>query len=141
MPAFDRLSGVEVDAERRAEQRLLHVVDRQRVAGEQDVDEAAANRAPENAATRRCARRPGRRRPRCGRRAAFDLAHHRRDARDADLDAPLGRDLVGHEREAVAVAFLELGNHAHAGDAADDVIAGADVAQLPAAAHAPARPR
>ena len=71
--------------------------------------------------------------------AAFDLAHHRRDARDADLDPPLGRDLVGHEREAVAVAFLELGNHAHAGDAADDVIAGADVAQLAAHRARPAR--
>ena len=66
----------------------------------------------------------------------LDLAHHRRDARDADLDAPLRRDLVRHEREAVAIAFLELRHHAHAGDAADDVIAGADVAQL-AAQRAP----
>ena len=41
--AFDGLAGVEIDAERRAEERLLDVVDGERVAGEQDVDVAAAN--------------------------------------------------------------------------------------------------
>ena len=52
--------------------------------------------------------------------ACLDVAHHRRDARDADLDAPLRRDLVGHEREAVAIALLELRDDLDAVDAADD---------------------
>ena len=42
-PPSIALPGVEIDAERGAEQRLLDVVHGQRVAGEQDVDEAAAN--------------------------------------------------------------------------------------------------
>src|SRR6185436_8117926 len=64
---------------------------------------------------------------------ALDVLHHRRDARDADLDAPLGRDLVGHEREAEAIALAELGDDLDAVHAGDDEIAFADVAQLGAA--------
>ena len=43
MPAFDGLAGLEVDAERGAEQRLLDVVNGQGVAGEQDVDVSGTN--------------------------------------------------------------------------------------------------
>ena len=68
--------------------------------------------------------------------AALDVGHHRRDARDADLDPPLRRDLVRHEREAQAVAFLKLRHRSHALHAAHDLVAGPHVAQL--AAQGPA---
>ena len=43
VPAFDGAPGLEVDAERRAEQRELDVVDGERVAGEQHLHVAGAN--------------------------------------------------------------------------------------------------
>ena len=45
--AFDRLAGFRIDAERRAEKRVLDVVDGDRVAGQQDVDEAGADEVAE----------------------------------------------------------------------------------------------
>ena len=69
MPALDRLAGVEIDAERGAEERLLDVVNGERVAGQQDVDVAGANQLLKVRRRRRCARRPDRRRRRSGRRA------------------------------------------------------------------------
>ena len=68
----------------------------------------------------------------------LDVAHHRGDALDADFDPALRRNLVRHEREAVAIAIAELRRHAHAGHAAHDPIAGPHVAQL-AAARGPCR--
>ena len=131
MAAVNRLAGFEIDAERRAEQRVLDVVDGERVAREQHVDVAGANQLPEVRARRRCARAPGRRRTRSCRRP-LHLRHHRRDARDADLDAPLRRNLVRHEREAEAIALLELRHRPDALDAAHDRVARPHVAQLAA---------
>ena len=62
----------------------------------------------------------------------FHVAHHVGNPRDAGLDAALGGDLVGHEREAVAIALAELRRDADALDAADDGVARAHVAQLAA---------
>ena len=70
-PPSIALPRFEIDAERGAEERLLDVVDRERVAGEQDVDVAARESDPEVGCRRPCARRRGRPRPRCGRRPAF----------------------------------------------------------------------
>src|SRR4029453_12129854 len=60
-------------------------------------------------------------------------AHHLGNPHHPGLDPPLGRDLIGHEREAKAIAGLELGDDLDAVDAADDLVALADLAQL--AAH------
>src|SRR5262245_8587980 len=62
----------------------------------------------------------------------FDFLHHRRDAGNADFDAPFRRDFVRHECEAMTIAFLELGNDANAVHAAHDGIALPHVAQLAA---------
>ena len=66
------------------------------------------------------------------RAAGLGVAHHRRDPRDAGLDAALGRHVVGHERE--VGARRGRGTPASRGclEPADDPVAGADLAQLPA---------
>ena len=53
----------------------------------------------------------------------LDAAHHLGDACHGGFDAPLRRHLVGHEREAVAIAILERRHDADAFDAADDGVA------------------
>ena len=63
---------------------------------------------------------------------ALHIAHHLGDARHASFDATLGRDVVAHEREAVAVAFLELGRDADADVTAHDFLARLHVPQLAA---------
>ena len=129
--ALDRRAGFEIDAERRAEQRQLGVVDGERVAGEQHVDPAAADQLGE---VRRAAGvdddRAGDEDDAAAGRPRF--AHQRGDAADAGLDAALRRDLVGHEREVRAVALAELRGDADAFQAADHAIAGPDLAQLAA---------
>src|SRR4030095_8071334 len=134
--AFDRFAGLQIDAERGAEERLLDVMHGQRVAGEQHVDVAAPNQLAEI-------------RPAAGVddhgagddgdaiAGVFRLAHHRGNSRDADLDAPFGRDLVRHEREPEAIARLELRDDFDAVNPADDSVAAPDLAQL--AAHGPGR--
>ena len=89
MAALDRLAGVEVHAERGAEERLLDVVDRERIARQHDVHVAVANQLLE------VGRSAGVHHHRSGDDGdsparVFDLLHHRRDAPDADLDAALG---------------------------------------------------
>src|SRR3954469_10212210 len=131
MAAFNGAAALHIDPERGAVQGLLDVVHRQRVAGEQDVDVAMPDEIAEVLSTAgvdddraddegdaltRLLRRP----------------HHRRDAGHTDFDAALGRNLVGHEREAVAVAFLELRHDLDAVDAADHGVALADLAKLAA---------
>ena len=69
---------IEPHAEARAEQRLLDVVRRQRVAGEQHVDVAAANQLAQDVRRCRCARSPARRRAAsCRRRAACEAVRAR----------------------------------------------------------------
>ena len=60
------------------------------------------------------------------------FTHQRRDAADTGFDPALRRDLVRHEGEVGAVALAELRGDADAFESADDVIAGPDLAQLPA---------
>ena len=73
---------------------------------------------------RRCGRRPARRRRRCDRRPPWRRRIIAAMRDDADLDPALGRDLVGHEREAVPVALLEFRDDLDAVDAADDASPG-----------------
>ena len=104
---------------------------RQRVAGEQHVDVAAADQIAEvGAAAGVDDDRTGDEGDLPPAALTSRIIAAMRD--DADLDAPLRRDLVGHEREAVAVALLELRHDLDAVDAADDGVAAADVAQLAA---------
>ena len=121
-------------------QRELDVVHRQRVAGEHDVDVALPDQLREvlDAA--------GVDDDRAGDdgdapAGLLDVAHHLRDARHAAFDAPLGRDVVAHEGEAEPVALAELRRHADAVVAADDRLAGLDVAQLAALGAARRRRR
>ena len=110
----------------------------QRVAGEQHVDVAAANQLAEiRPAAGVDYDRAGDDRDAIA--GLFGLAHHRGNSRDADLDAALGRDLVRHEREAQAIARLELRDDLDAVDPADDGVAAPDLAQL--AAHGTVRSR
>ena len=129
MAAVYRNPRLLVDAERRAEQRELGIVDRERIAGEHGVDPAAPDQLdevirPAGVNDHRTsdeddwpAARPG-------------LAHQRRDFADADLYPPLRRDLVRHEHEIGAVALPELGRDTQALHAADHAIASANLAQL-----------
>ena len=128
---LDRFAGVEVHAERGPKERLLDVVNRQGVTGQQHIDESGTDQLLE-----------------VGRSARMNddgtgddddpsarglyLAHHRRDTRHADLDAALGGDLGGHEREAVPIPLLKFRHHAHTGYAAHNAVALDDVAELPA---------
>ena len=122
VPAVDGGARFEIDAERRAEQRGLDVVDGERVPGEEHVDES---RADERGEVRRAARvdDDGPRHERDALPPRFDRFHHARDAFDARLDAPLGGDLVGHEREVGSLAVAKLRRHAEAAEAADDAVA------------------
>ena len=131
MAAFDRAAGLEVDAERRAVQRLLGIVDRERVAGQQHVDEAAADQLAEvHTAAGVHHHRTGDDGDAIA--GALHFFHHRRDPHHADLDPPLGGDLVGHEREAEPIALAELGDDLDAAHADDDEVALPDVAQFSA---------
>src|SRR5262249_5576074 len=133
---LDRAAGLEIDAERGAEQRLLHVMDRERVAREEHVDEAAADEIAEiPSAARMDDDRAGHDGDALAGR--FRVAHHRRDPRDAHLDAPLRRDLVRHEREPESIARLEFGDDLDAAYAADDRVPFPDLAQFPADGRAP----
>ena len=107
---LDGRAGVEIDAERRAEQRVLDVVDGERVAGEHRVRRSRCGRSRRSRRCRRCGRPPGPSTKTMRPPVALDVAHHRGDLGDAHLDPALGRDLVGHEREAVPVALAELGD-------------------------------
>src|SRR5262249_2423684 len=66
------------------------------------------------------------------------LLHHRGDAGNPDLDAPLGRALVRHEREPEAIAGPEFRHDLDSADAAHDPRAGPNIPQL-AADRAPRR--
>ena len=124
-------AGVEVDAERGVEQRALGVVDGQRVARQQYVDEPGAGQPREiGGAAGVHDDRPGDERDATPGR--LHLPHHFRDPRHADFDAALRRHVVGHEREVGAVAVAELRRDADAVEAADDAIAGPQVAELAA---------
>src|SRR5580692_453790 len=68
--------------------------------------------------------------------APLHLAHHLGNPRDPSLDASLGGNLVGHEREAETIALAEFGRNPDALDAAHHLVARADIPQL--AAHRPA---
>ena len=130
----------EIDAERGAEERLLDVVNGERVAGQQHVDVARRESAPGSSADPPVCTTTGPATTAIRPPAALTSRIIAAMRDDADLDAPLRRDLVGHEREAVPIALLELRHDPDAGDAADDRVAGADVAQL-AADRAAARRR
>src|SRR6188474_1862866 len=60
------------------------------------------------------------------------VAHHLRNPRHAAFDAPLRRDVVAHEGEAMPVALAELRRHADALVTADHRLAGLDIAELAA---------
>src|SRR5262249_26039445 len=135
VPAGYRSPLLEIHAERRAEERELRVVDGERIPGQQDVHEARADQPAEvRGAAGVDENGPG---DECDAAAAlFRLAHHRRDARDARLDAALRRDVVGHEREVGAIAIAELRRDADAVESAHDAIARAYVAKLAARGNA-----
>ena len=129
--ALDRAPALHVDAERRAVERLLDVVHGERVAREQHVHVAVADQIAEvGAAAGVDDDGAGDERDAFAR--LLGRAHHRGDARHAHLDAALGRDLVRHEREAEPIARLELRHDLDPVDAADDRVAVAELAQLPA---------
>ena len=114
-PPEHRRAGFEVDAERRAEERELGVVDREGVARRAGRRRSRARMSSvKYADAAGVDRRPARRRRRFARPPRLRVAHHRRDPRDAGLDAPLRRHLVGHEREVAALAVAELGRDADA---------------------------
>src|SRR5262249_32268285 len=125
-------AALHVDAERRTEQRLLDVVDREAVAAEHRLyvaasDEAREGRGPAGGDPPRpahdddlAAARP-------------DAAHLPRDALDRQLDTPLARDRGAHEAEAVAARARRRRVRAHAVDAAHDAVAAREVAQQAAA--------
>ena len=110
---LDREAALQVDAQRRSEQRCFHVVDGQRIAGEQDLHVAHLDQLREVAA------RPGV----YDRRAADDqdapalgahLPHLRGDLGDQELLGLLGRDLAGHEGEDLGLARALQRHHPHA---------------------------
>ena len=131
VPLVDGDPGVEIDPERRAEEGVLDVVHGERVPREQPVDPAPPDEPTQVVA----AAAVHHHRPRHHDDAsAFRLhgPHHADDARHADLHPPLGRDVAGHEREAEAVALLELGQDPDAVESAHDLLAAADVPKLAA---------
>ena len=129
--APNRRAGLEIHAERRAEQRLLRVVHGQGIAREQDVHVAAPDQLDEVRAAAGVdddgSGDEGNLQP-----TLTDVPHHRGDAADARFDAPLGGDLVRHEPEVGPGPVAELGPDADAFEAAHDAIAGADLAEFPA---------
>ncbi len=129
--AFNGSARLEVDAQRCPEQRLLDVVDGEGVAGQQHIHETAADQIAE---VRSAAGVHDDRSGDDGDLFAgrFGFAHHRRNPRHAGLDAALGRDLVGHEREAKPVARLEFRHDLDAANATDDDVAARDLAQFAA---------
>ena len=122
VPLIGRKSLVERDAETRAVERLLDVVRRQGIAGEEHVDEAVANQlgnqfAPAGVDHGRSqdgehlvARRTR-------------LAHGRRDLANAHRLRPLARYRAGHELEQFVLAHLGFRRqHANAATPHDDAI-------------------
>ena len=132
---LDGLPRLQAHAERRPEEAVLDVVDRERVAGQQRVHPAAADERAERVDAAGVDHdRPG---DDDDALAAFaGGAHHVRDPADARLDLALRTDVVAHEGERLPPALGPLHVQAHSVDAAHDVIPGAHVAQLHAARRA-----
>ena len=87
VPLLDRRPGLQVDTERGAGERELDVVDGERIAGEHGINVAKADEFGEVLDP------SGVHDDRSGHdgdaaSGLLDVAHHRRDARDAPLDAP-----------------------------------------------------
>ncbi len=131
MTAEHRHAGLEVDAERRAEEHLFGVMDGQGVTREQCVDVAAADELDEiPGAARVDDDRSGDEHDPLA--ARLRLTNQGGDARHAHLDAPLRRHFVRHEGKVAACAIPEFRRHAQAVEPADDPIADSDLAQLAA---------
>ena len=106
-------------------------MDGQSVTGEKDVDVSAPDQIAEvHSAARVDDDRAGDDSNAIA--GAPGLLHHRGDACDADLDAPLRGDLVGHEREAETIARLKFRENLDAVHAAHHRVAGPNLAQLAA---------
>ena len=131
MAVLDRVARIEIDAERRARERELDVVHRQRVARQQQIDVSEANQLAEIPGAAGVDHdRPGHERDPPALRPR--LPHQAGDAADRGLDPPLRRHFIAHEAERRPIARLHVRHDAHAMHPGDDQIALADVAQLAA---------
>src|SRR5205823_8897422 len=102
----------DVDAKRGAEQRRLDIMDRQRIAGEKDLDQTKLDQAREiNPGASVHDRRTGDNQDPAARVA--NLPHLVGDAGDEDLLWFLGRDLTAHEAEDLGVPRALERRHAH----------------------------
>ena len=131
---FDRNPLIEPHPQARAEQRLLNVVRRQRIAGEELVDVAGPNEFAQVLA----AAGVNDRRPADDERLASLAPIAKQLARDLADRRPfrfLGRHAAGHELEAVTFHIARLGQHSRSGMPTDDRIAENDVGHRHAARH------
>ena len=126
--SFDRDPDIEIDTERGSEERVLDIVHRQRVPGQQPVHPALAHQLAQIAAAAAVHdHRPGDHHdPTTG---CFHLTHHLDDPRHPHLHTSLGGHVVGHEGEAEPVTLLELRRHPDSVHPANNQIATPHVPQ------------
>src|SRR5262249_32865292 len=126
--ALDGFAALAVNAERSSVELLLEIVDRERVAGEQTMNESALDQP----ANRGAAAGVDHHRPR-GRDAAARAAFHRAgDALDRVPHHALRGDVARHEAELAAIALDEVGLDANAFESDHHRVAATQLAQLDA---------
>ncbi len=126
MAVLDALAVREVDAERRAVQRRLDVVRRQRVAGEQHVDVARLDQR-DHGRGRAGVHDGGTAHPQDATAVGLDLAHPLGHLAHQQRLGLLAGDRRRHELEGIGFVLARRQHHLHAAGAADHLVACLDV--------------